>query len=92
MQERQTYRTMLTRVDEAYGGALKPVLRKHAGTLERLGELMDAGDTTRAEHLWRRSGLLDDLAKAIAGSGKVAADAIREGLQGIREAVKRETG
>lgn len=92
MQERQTYRTMLMRVDEAYSGALKPVLRKHAGTLKRLDKLMDAGDATRAGLLWRRSGLLADLTEAIAGSGKVAADAIREGLQGIREAVKRETG
>ena len=47
---------------------------------------MQAGAMARARVLWRKSGIIEDLAAAIAGAGQVSADAIRAGLTQIREA------
>jgi hypothetical protein len=77
---------MLRNIDAAYHGILAPVLRKHRQTLDRLDKLMQAGAMARARVLWRKSGIIEDLAAAIAGAGQVSADAIRAGLTQIREA------
>lgn len=83
--------TMLKSIDAAYHDVLRPVLRKHRQTLARLDKLMQDGDSSKAHALWRRSGIVDDLAKAIAAAGKVSADVIREGISSIREAA-HDTG
>lgn len=85
--ERTISRQMMSAIDAAYSDVLTPVLHRHKATLDRLDKLMQEGKTDEASRLWRRSGLLDDMAKAIAGAGKVSADAIREGLKRTREAV-----
>lgn len=92
MTERMISRQMMTAVDDAFADVLKPVLRKHRKTLDRLDKLMQAGDADRASRLWRRSGLLDDLAHAIASAGAVSADVIRDALTRIRGAVTDDTG
>lgn len=84
--ETKIEQTMLRNIDAAYHGILAPVLRKHRQTLDRLDKLMRTGATGRARTLWRRSGIVEDLATAIAGAGQVSADAIRAGLTQIREA------
>lgn len=91
MTERMISRQMMTGISDAFSGVLDPVLDKHRQTLARLDKLMQAGDADRAARLWRRSGLLDDLAQAIASAGAVSADAIRDALPRIREAVRDET-
>lgn len=85
-------RRMTTGISDAFADVLQPVLRKHRQTLDRLDKLMQAGDADRASRLWRRSGLLDDLAQAIASAGAVSADAIRDALTRIRKAVSDDTG
>lgn len=84
-------RTMLDGIDEAYHDVLKPVLRKHKQTLAKLDKLMAAGDSSKAHALWRRSGIVDDLAKAVAAAGRTSAGIIRAGLKEIREAA-HDTG
>lgn len=82
---------MLQSIDEAYHDVIKPVLRKHKATLEQLDKLMRVGLTGRARKLWRTSGMLDDLAEAIARAGAASADVIRGGIRRIREAA-HDTG
>lgn len=84
--------TMLDGIDAAYHGILRPVLRKHRGTLDRLDKLMQSGATARARVLWRKSGIIEDLAAAIAGAGQASAGIIRQGLTQIREAVADAQG
>lgn len=90
--ETRIAREMLAGIDEAYHDILRPVLLKHAETLDKLDRLMQSGAVGRARQLWQRSGLLDDLIKAIAGAGAVSAQGIRDGLKRIREAVRHDTG
>ena len=78
---------MLRNIDEAYHGILAPVLRKHRQTLDRLDKLMQSGASARARVLWRKSGIIEDLATAIAGAGQLSAGVIRHGLTQIREVV-----
>nr|MBR4281667.1 hypothetical protein [Clostridia bacterium] len=81
---------MLDNIDAAYRNILHPVLKKHRRTLEKLDKLMQDGATARASALWRRSGIITDLAAAIAGAGHASSVAIRQGLQEIREVAARE--
>lgn len=78
---------MLRNIDEAYRDVLSPVLKKHRRTLQKLDELIASGETARARVLWRSSGLLEDLAAALAKSGMLSAATVRRGLDRIREAV-----
>lgn len=82
---------MLQSIDEAFRNVIKPVLQKHKATLDQLDKLMQAGLAGRARKLWRTSGILEDLAEAIAGAGAVSADAIRDGIKRIRGAA-HDTG
>ena len=85
--EKQISQAKLTKIDEAYRDPLKPVLKKHDAMLKRLDRLMQEGEAAMARQLWRRSGILDDLAQAIAKSGAVSAETIRKSLAQIRKAV-----
>ena len=88
----QIEKEMLASIDEAYHDILVPVLRKHRRDLARLDKLMKEGNMAQARVLWRRSGIVDELAMAVADAGKVSAGAIRAGLTRIREAAKHDTG
>lgn len=79
---------MLRNIDAAYHGILTPVLRRHRQTLDRLDKLMQSGASARARVLWRKSGIVEDLAAAIAGAGQASATAIRRGLTEIREVMR----
>lgn len=83
---------MLDNIDSAYHNILQPVLKKHRKTLEKLDKLLKAGSAARARVLWRRSGIIEDLAAAIAGAGNMSSAAIRNGLTQIREVVSHDTG
>lgn len=83
---------MLNKIEAAHQGILQPVLHKHKEMLKKLGRLMQAGETARARVLWRKSGIIDDIAQAIASAGRASSDAIREGLGQIREVVTHDTG
>lgn len=82
--------TMLRNIDAAYHDILTPVLRKHRQTLERLDKLMQSGAMARARVLWRKSGIIEDLAAAVAGAGQASSNAIRSGLKEIREVVSHD--
>ena len=83
---------MLRNIDAAYHDILAPVLRKHKQTLDKLDKLMQSGATARARVLWRKCGIIEDIAEAVAHAGLVSAGAIRAGLTHIREAVAGDTG
>ena len=81
---------VLRELERMYPAAVSPLMKKHEKTLEQLDKLMQSGATGRARVLIRRSGLLKDLAVAIAEAGLDAVSLIRGEIKGIKEAVKRE--
>ena len=81
---------MLSNIDAAYHDILRPVLKKHKLTLERLDVLMQSGEMAKARVLWRNSGIVADLAAAIAGAGRSSASNIRNGLSEIREVMTHD--
>ncbi len=83
---------MLRNIDAAYHDILRPVLQKHKTTLDRLDALMQSGAAARARTLWRKSGIIEDLAAAIAGAGSKSSQAIRSGLTQIREVMADAPG
>lgn len=82
---------VLRELERMYPAAVSPLMKKHEKTLEKLDKLMQDGATGRARVLMRRSGLLKDLAVAIAGAGSDAVSLIRGEIKGIKEAVKLES-
>lgn len=84
-------RGVLGELERMYPAAVSPLMKKHEKTLEKLDKLMQSGATGRARVLMRRSGLLKDLAVAIAGAGSDAVSLIRGEIKGIKEAVKLES-
>ena len=65
-------------ISKAYASSLAPVLARHQGTLHRIEELETAGQSAQARRLYRSSGLLDDLARAIANAGKDSGKLVRQ--------------
>lgn len=82
---------VLCELERMYPAAVSPLMEKHDKTLEKLDKLMQSGATGRARVLMRRSGLLKDLAVAIAGAGSDAVSLIRGEIKDIKEAVKLES-
>jgi Glu-tRNA(Gln) amidotransferase subunit E-like FAD-binding protein len=81
----------LRELERMYPEAVSPLIKKHKKTLDKLDKLMQSGATGRARAVMRRSGLLKDLAVAIAGAGSDAVSLIRGEIKGIKEAVKLES-
>ena len=82
---------VLRELERMYPAAVSPLIKKHEETLDKLDKLMQSGATGRARAVMRRSGLLKDLAVAIAGAGSDAVSLIRGEIKGIKEAVKLES-
>ena len=78
------------KLDGLHAGAVAPVLKKHQKTLERLEKLEKDGAYGRARVLVRTSGIIKDLAKALASVGKESASIIREEMRGVREVARRD--
>lgn len=78
----------LRELERLYPAAVSPLIKKHKATFEQLEKLEKAGAYGRARVFLRRSGLADDLAKAIAEAGKQAAKIIRGETHDVREAVR----
>ena len=83
---------MLRDIGTAHRNVIEPVLRKHRQTLKKLDKLMQDGAAGRAKALWRKSGLLDDLAKAIATANGASVDVLRQGIRDVREVVRADAG
>lgn len=75
----------LGKLERMYPAAISPLMEKHKGTFEKLEKLEKDGAIGRARVLIRRSGLVDDVAKALAAVGVKAADLIREEIRGVKE-------
>lgn len=75
-----------------YDSAAAAVIRKHAGTLRQIRQLEGKGEFARVRVLARTSGLLNDLANAIASAGKDSAAAIRTALADVREVMADDDG
>lgn len=82
---------VLRELERMYPAAVSPLMKKHEETLAKLDKLMQSGAAGRARVLMRRSGLLKDLAAAIARAGSDAVSLIRGEIKGIKEAVKLES-
>ncbi len=84
------------KLDRLYPEAISPLMEKHKGTFAKLDKLEKDGAYGRARVLIRKSGLVDDLARAIASAGVEASALIREEIRGVKEVVSdddaEETG
>ena len=80
----------LRKIDTLHPDAVALVMRKHKGTLDKLAKLEKEGAWGRARTLVRKSGIVNDLAKAIASAGANAVSVIREEMQGVREVARRD--
>lgn len=85
--EAETFR----KLERMYPEAVSPLIKKHKKTLDKLDKLMQSGATGQARAVMRRSGLLKELAVAIAGTGADAVSLIRGEIRGVKEAVKLES-
>lgn len=83
---------MLAATSRAYDEAVAAVIRKHALSLRLIRQLEDKGEYERARMQIRVSGLLDDLAQAIASAGGNSAALIRLTLGEIREVMADDDG
>lgn len=72
-------------LDRLFPAALAPVMKKHEATFAKLDKLEKEGAWGRARVLIRKSGLVEDTARALAAAGREAADAIRAEISGVKE-------
>lgn len=84
----------LCKLERLYPAAISPLMEKHKGTFETLEKLEKDGAYGRARVFLRKSGIVDDIAKALAAAGVKAADLIREEIRGVKEVAhgQEETG
>lgn len=75
-----------------YDSAAAQVIRRHAGTLRRVREMEQKGQYSLAAAQIRMSGLLDDLARALAAAGRDSAALIETALTDIREVMADDDG
>ena len=80
----------LRALERIYPAALSPLMEKHKPTLDRLDKLEKAGATARARVMLRRSGMLEEIAVALAAAGKEAAALIRQEMSQVKEAAYDE--
>lgn len=80
----------LAKLERLFPAAVAPVLKRHRATLEKLDKLEREGAWGRARVLLRKSGIVNDLAKALAAAGKKAAALIREETSRVKEAALDE--
>lgn len=79
-------------IDAMYADTVAPILARYKTTLERIEKCNEQGKRGLARSLFRSSGLLDELAGAIAGAGKAAATAVRQQRAGIMEVMADDDG
>lgn len=85
---------VLRKLERLYPSAISPLMETHKGTFVTLEKLEKDGAYGRARVFLRKSGLVDDFAKALAAAGVKAADLIREEIHGVKEVAheQEETG
>lgn len=81
---------VLRELERLYPAAVSPLMEKHKGTFATLERLENDGAIGRARVFLRKSGLVDDIAKALAAAGVKAADLIREEIHGVKEAAHEQ--
>jgi hypothetical protein len=75
-----------------YDKHVSDVIRKHKGTLARIRELEKQEAYDRIRVIARTSGILNDLAEAIAQAGQESAVLIREALTDIKGVMADDDG
>lgn len=75
----------LEKLERLFPAAVSPVLKRHRATLEKLDKLEREGAWGRARVLLRKSGIVNDIAKALAAAGVKAAALIREETSRVKE-------
>lgn len=76
---------VLRKLERLYPAAISPLMEKHKDTFAKLEKLEKDGAYGRARVFLRKSGIVDDIAKALAAAGVKAADLIREEIRGVKE-------
>lgn len=79
---------MIRSTAQLYDDGVAAVIRRHEGTLRRISQLEEAGEYARVRVLARSSGLINELANAIAAAGKASGEIIRSGLIEVREVMQ----
>lgn len=83
---------LLRRLDALYAPAIAPVIERHMATLKAMERLEKDGKEGLARARLRSSGLIDDLADALAALGHDASAMIRDHLSAIREVAADDDG
>lgn len=83
---------VLSESERAYDLAVSRVIRKHAATFRRIRQMEEKGQFDQVRVLCRTSGLLDDLADAVASAGEKAAELIRNALEEVRAVMADDDG
>lgn len=76
---------VLCELERLYPAAISSLMEKHKGTFEKLEKLEKDGAYGRARVFLRKSGIVEDIAKALAAAGVKAAAIIREEIRGVKE-------
>ncbi len=79
-------------IEAAYADIVTPILSRYKPTIERIEKYNEQGKRGLARSLFRSSGLLDDLAEAIAVAGKKASKAVQQQRIGILEVMADDDG
>ena len=83
---------LLTDTSKQYDQAVARTLRKHRNVIQRMKQLEAAEKYEQARMLARSSGLIDDLADAIASSGERAAALIRAAIGEVKAVMADDDG
>lgn len=81
---------VLRKSSEAYENAASAVIRRHKETLRTVREMEKRGEYDLAQARIKSSGLVEDLALALAGAGAESASLILAALAEIREVMAGE--
>ena len=84
--------TLISTTASLYDRSVAAVIRKHGNTLRQMRQMEQKGEYARMRVFARTSGLLNDLANAIASAGKDSAAAIRTALADVREVMADDDG
>lgn len=79
-------------IDAMYTDVVAPILTRYKKTLESIEKYNEQGKRGLARSLFRSSGLLDELAEAIAGAGRAAAGAVQQQRADIMEVMADDDG
>lgn len=79
-------------IEAAYADIVSPIIARYRLTIERMEKYNEQGKRGLARSLFRSSGLLDELAEALAAAGRKASGVVQKQRIGILEVMADDDG